>query len=633
MKSQKFILPIICSIVAIISGIASALFLYRKYTIGFFFLFIFVILLFIAAGKIAEIKRMQKEEALDAVSHSSFEKKAIIYEQLQPAFDAGMLREVYTSDYMSIFAFGEICYVGYPFRLIDGDAVGVRIPAKRLETMVKDNAYFYKLFQIVGSNSKKFQDAIFILKPQHLDYYKRYIAEIKARKVSDIDPELELKAKNLGKTEKIKRIKYNLSRYFRFFRTVCVICTFMGMNSFRMQGSLDAFSLTAFAIGLISFLVMFFSASETKTKTKEREQLGKQLDDTVRSWDFTPEKDKKTSAMLSKNKKTVKKYKIMAGLSVLFMLTGILLSCFGPKTTSYKEPETFDKFGKDDTYTSVDVVGWETIHITYGGDDSREHCCLFTDTNGEKVLVLIKAKDYQSSKLTALKKEGKDAEPVTLYGNTRTAEELIDKYPDAFLAFSKRDPSVLNKEQLFLHASLQPHKKTDFKYWLVSSVIGLCLLVFSLIKIRRKTVCPKEQILSIPTISDTTSKNEKKNIVYEKLQPYFDAGLLREVYTSNTMSIFAMGEIFYIGCPFVITNDEVMGLYIKPESMMNFVENNRLLYSAFRQAVNYIEDYDEKIYHLTPDNLESYKRYVASLKAEKVFALDPILEAKIKDML
>ena len=43
---------------------------------------------------------------------------------------------------------------------------------------------------------------------------------------------------------------------------------------------------------------------------------------------------------------------------------------------------------------------------------------------------------------------------------------------------------------------------------------------------------------------------------YEKIKPYFDAGLVREIYNSDHLCILSVGERVYVACPFVFLEDE-----------------------------------------------------------------------------
>lgn len=97
---------------------------------------------------------------------------------------------------------------------------------------------------------------------------------------------------------------------------------------------------------------------------------------------------------------------------------------------------------------------------------------------------------------------------------------------------------------------------------------------------------------------------------YQKIQPYFDEGILRMVYEAECLVIFAFGEICYIACPFVMVNNEPSGLYVSSKVIRELVSNNRYIFPLMKKIFGDIQKYQSLFYNFPEDKIDIWKVWI-----------------------
>ena len=128
--------------------------------------------------------------------------KDLFYKKMQPFFESGLAREIYSSDQVCMLSFGEICYVGCTYELMDGSPIGVFMSPDVMKNIVKENRQIYPLLQVMFNDFDRFKGMIFDFS-QDINIWKNWIIENKNNNVSTIDYQLEEEIAKISK-DKLK---------------------------------------------------------------------------------------------------------------------------------------------------------------------------------------------------------------------------------------------------------------------------------------------------------------------------------------------------------------------------------------------------------------------------------------------
>lgn len=124
-----------------------------------------------------------------------------------------------------------------------------------------------------------------------------------------------------------------------------------------------------------------------------------------------------------------------------------------------------------------------------------------------------------------------------------------------------------------------------------------------------------------------------KQLFYEKVQPYVDEKLIREIYSSDDISIFNFGDLYYIGCPhFLYNNQFPFGVRIPVDFLEEIIKDNSLLILYIKSLVD-SNKFNENAPFLTEENLDYFKKYFNSYKDKRGMKgyIDYDLEEKISN--
>ena len=102
----------------------------------------------------------------------------------------------------------------------------------------------------------------------------------------------------------------------------------------------------------------------------------------------------------------------------------------------------------------------------------------------------------------------------------------------------------------------------------------------------------------------------KNNNFYDKMQPYFDVGIIREVYNDEYFSIISVGELCYVLCPKMFDKSEPYGLRLSPVNLRKVVKNNNFGLELFNLAFVEHERYGRLFAFFSKDKIDLWKKWI-----------------------
>ena len=112
-------------------------------------------------------------------------------------------------------------------------------------------------------------------------------------------------------------------------------------------------------------------------------------------------------------------------------------------------------------------------------------------------------------------------------------------------------------------------------------------------------------------------KNQTKELFYQKMQPYFDNGIVREVCASEFMCVLSIGEQIYVACPFVLLDNSPFGIFMNHSVLKKMVVNERKFFSLLKNIIENIYEYKQLVFYFSEDNLEKLKSSVSGKISNK----------------
>lgn len=119
-----------------------------------------------------------------------------------------------------------------------------------------------------------------------------------------------------------------------------------------------------------------------------------------------------------------------------------------------------------------------------------------------------------------------------------------------------------------------------------------------------------------------------KDLFYQKMKPLFESGLAREIYSSDYVCMFSLGEICYIGCTYDLMDGSPIGMFMEPNEMKQIVKNNRKIYPILKYMLNDFERYKGMIFDFSQD-INVWKEWIIRNKNKNVCLIDHQLEEEI----
>lgn len=122
-------------------------------------------------------------------------KKERFYKKMQNYIDTGLAREIYSSDDICMFNFGDVCYVACSYELMDGVPIGILMSPNLMKGIIEKNRRYYPLLMEL-LNDEKCHDLIFDFS-LGVKKWSEWLDNEKRRGVSSVNYELEEEIKGM----------------------------------------------------------------------------------------------------------------------------------------------------------------------------------------------------------------------------------------------------------------------------------------------------------------------------------------------------------------------------------------------------------------------------------------------------
>ncbi len=122
-----------------------------------------------------------------------------------------------------------------------------------------------------------------------------------------------------------------------------------------------------------------------------------------------------------------------------------------------------------------------------------------------------------------------------------------------------------------------------------------------------------------------------KELFYQKMQPYFDAGIVREVYRSDSLCMLSVGEKVYVACPYLLWADHPYGIYMNEKVMLDIAQVNGELFTIIEQMLGDLNRYKRILYYFHSERIDYWKQWIVDNRAFPT-KMNPKLEKKLKKL-
>lgn len=132
-------------------------------------------------------------------------------------------------------------------------------------------------------------------------------------------------------------------------------------------------------------------------------------------------------------------------------------------------------------------------------------------------------------------------------------------------------------------------------------------------KVKRNIINPKD--------IDLTQFD--KDLFYEKMKPYFEQNIVREIYKTDTFTIMNVGEIFYVGLPYFILENEVpFGVRLGTEVIEKCINDHTHFFSIISIAVENYSEYENYFVTFGFEQLQDWLCFIEKHKQDKNSVID-----------
>ena len=135
-----------------------------------------------------------------------------------------------------------------------------------------------------------------------------------------------------------------------------------------------------------------------------------------------------------------------------------------------------------------------------------------------------------------------------------------------------------------------------------------------------------------------TEQLARKAEFFHLLRPYYEAGLIRDIYKSDHLCILAFGELVYIACQYNPFAGAPVGIYVTYDSIKKMIKKNKVIYSYTENILSRREkDCKQLIYLMPKSELERWKAWKVENQRrvdenEAKSRIDPEFEKEIQKL-
>ena len=106
-----------------------------------------------------------------------------------------------------------------------------------------------------------------------------------------------------------------------------------------------------------------------------------------------------------------------------------------------------------------------------------------------------------------------------------------------------------------------------------------------------------------------------KELFYKNIHPYEQLGMVREVCSTEHLTIISLGEIVYIVCPYILAESNyALGVYMNSESIKQIIKNDNDIYPYISAVFNDIDKRDKLTLCFSPEKIDYWKKWIDNNK-------------------
>ena len=113
------------------------------------------------------------------------------------------------------------------------------------------------------------------------------------------------------------------------------------------------------------------------------------------------------------------------------------------------------------------------------------------------------------------------------------------------------------------------------------------------------------------------------------MRVYFDEKLVREVFSTNTVTVLCVGELFYVASHYCLFDGNPVTTYVSKRACTRIIEDESYIFSLFDFIFKDFDESRHMLHLLGNDNVEFYKNFIQEKKQTKEPEVDYKFEKQI----
>ncbi|MBQ8287659.1 MAG: hypothetical protein IJX76_02675 [Clostridia bacterium] len=119
------------------------------------------------------------------------EEQAVFYRQIQEYLDAGIIREVYSTEEYTLVCLGELIYAIMPYSMLNGEPIAIFVNEDAIRRIAKSTLSYFNILKGVYSNPDRYGSMIYDMSSKKLEFWKNWVIEAPSLMESKRDLDLE----------------------------------------------------------------------------------------------------------------------------------------------------------------------------------------------------------------------------------------------------------------------------------------------------------------------------------------------------------------------------------------------------------------------------------------------------------
>lgn len=126
--------------------------------------------------------------------------------------------------------------------------------------------------------------------------------------------------------------------------------------------------------------------------------------------------------------------------------------------------------------------------------------------------------------------------------------------------------------------------------------------------------------------------NEEQAAYYQKMQGYYDAGIVREVYATDDFALISLGELCYLIMPYMMLGAEPVGVFADENCIRGIVSGELHFWMYMKHIFSNIDTYSNIIYNMSSEKVDVWVKWVEESRPKVVCQINLELEKEIPHM-